>query len=106
MSRYDPGSLRDAIALTTALVAEEDTTFVHLAKECADDRAETTIASLAYVARTMAYNIVRLYRTDLTPEEQAKLTNDDLRATALELLSMYGTSFAQQLEDRGSGDDR
>lgn len=99
MSRYDPESLRDAIAMATALVSGDESTFARLVDECAQHRAETTIAVLAFVVSRMTYNAARLARTDLTPGEQAAMTWDDLRESALEVLTMYGTSFAQQLED-------
>ena len=47
----------------------------------------------------MAYNITRLAQEDLTPSEAAALSDDELRADALQVLSMYGTDFGAQLED-------
>jgi hypothetical protein len=104
MTRYRAESLRDAIALPTALVAGDEETFARLVEECVEDRAESTIAVLAYVLSKMASTVARLSHDDLTAEQQAALTDGDLRERVLEVLSLYGTSFARQLEDEGRGE--
>ena len=100
MSRYDPASMRDALALVSALALGETTTAVHLAQEHAADplHAESMIAALAYLGSRFVADIART-SVAVPVAERSALTADDLEPGVRLVLEHYGVSIAAQLED-------
>ena len=100
MSRYEPASMRDALALVSALALGDSTTAVQLAADHAADpqHAESMIVALAYLGSRFVSDIART-SVAATVAERSALTADDLEPGVRMVLEYWGASIAAQLED-------